>query len=168
MAKIYLASSWRNEEQPHYVRLLREHGHQVYDFRRNGFTWSRLDPDYKRWSARQYCAHLKHPVAIKGFHNDFNAMKWAHVGVLLLPCGRSAHLELGWMAGKGKYTIIVTKDGEEPELMAKLADEICLSESLLLESLDAWNKAYHKATSKAKLHPTLDQPFPAPLQRVFP
>jgi hypothetical protein len=31
--KIYLASSWRNERQPELVRILREAGHEVYDFR---------------------------------------------------------------------------------------------------------------------------------------
>ena len=62
-------------------------------------------------------------------------MKWADTGVLLLPCGRSAHLELGWMAGAGKRTIILTRDGEEPELMALLASEICISVEELLTRL---------------------------------
>lgn len=65
----------------------------------------------------------------EGFNADFAAMRWADTCVLLLPCGRSAHLELGWMAGAGKRTIIVTQDGKEPELMALLADHICVSTS---------------------------------------
>ena len=31
--KIYVASSWRNREQPSVVKALREAGHEVYDFR---------------------------------------------------------------------------------------------------------------------------------------
>jgi len=33
MARIYLASSWRNEEQPFLVKMLEAEGHLVYDFR---------------------------------------------------------------------------------------------------------------------------------------
>lgn len=33
MAKIYVASSWRNQYQPQVVRFLHEQGHEVYDFR---------------------------------------------------------------------------------------------------------------------------------------
>lgn len=131
--KIYLASSWRNADQPLAVAALREAGHEVYDFRNppggieNGFRWSELDPEWESWSAAAYREKLKQPLAQKGFNSDFDGMKWADVGVLLLPCGRSAHLELGWMAGVGKRTIIWTRDGQEPELMALLASEICVS-----------------------------------------
>src|SRR6266851_9694696 len=124
MSKIYLASSWRNQEQPTLVSFLRNAGHEVYDFRNppdgipNGFRWSKLDPDWQAWKATTYRKMLGRPLAQQGFNSDFTGMKWADVGVLLLPCGRSAHLELGWMAGAGKRTIILTRDGEEPELMA--------------------------------------------------
>lgn len=131
--KIYLASSWRNPDQPAAVASLREAGHEVYDFRNppggieNGFRWSELDPDWESWSAAAYREKLKAPLAQQGFNSDFDGMKWADVGVLLLPCGRSAHLELGWMAGAGKRTIVWTRDGQEPELMALLASDICVS-----------------------------------------
>lgn len=141
--KIYLASSWRNPMQPNAVRVLRDAGHEVYDFRNppdgipNGFRWSELDPDWTSWKAATYRKMLGKPLAQQGFNSDFTGMKWADVGVLLLPCGRSAHLELGWMAGAGKRTIILTHDGEEPELMALLASEICISMDEVLASLAA-------------------------------
>ena len=140
-ARIYLASSWRNAEQPAIVQVLRDHGHEVYDFRNppgglpNGFRWSELDPNWKSWNAATYRRKLALPLAQRGFNSDFDGMKWADTGVLLLPCGRSAHLELGWMAGAGKRTIILTRDGEEPELMALLASEICISVEELLTRL---------------------------------
>ncbi|MDT9694044.1 hypothetical protein Q5762_38105, partial [Streptomyces sp. P9(2023)] len=56
--------------------------------------------------------------------------------VMLLPSGRSAHLEAGWFAGKGKRVIIVTRDGEEPELMALLANHIVTSCEEVLDILD--------------------------------
>lgn len=45
MAKIYVASSWRNQYYSDVVNRLREAGHEVYDFRNppqgtGGFHWS--------------------------------------------------------------------------------------------------------------------------------
>jgi hypothetical protein len=141
--KIYLASSWRNPDQPAAVTALRDAGHDVYDFRnppggiQNGFRWSELDPNWEAWSATAYREKLKSPLAQQGFASDFNGMKWADTGILLLPCGRSAHLELGWMAGAGKRTIVWTRDGQEPELMALLATEICVSIEEVIATLES-------------------------------
>lgn len=130
--KIYVASSWRNPFQADVVKALSFDGHAVYDFKNprpgdRGFSWSEIDPNWLKWTAKQYVAALDHPIAKRGFASDFNAMKWADTFVLVLPCGRSAHLELGWAAGAGKQTLILTQDGEEPELMAKMCDHICTS-----------------------------------------
>ncbi|GGH36177.1 hypothetical protein SAMN05444007_108232 [Cribrihabitans marinus] len=133
MARIYVASSWRNPYQPDIVALLRNNGHEVYDFRnpfhgRSGFSWSDLDERWESWTAEQYReALLTDPRAAAGFMSDLRAMQWADTCLLVLPCGRSAHLEAGWFAGQGKRTIILTNDGEEPELMALLATDICVS-----------------------------------------
>jgi len=139
MARIYLASSWRNPHQPWMVDLLRNSGHQVYDFRNpphsTGFSWKDVGLDLP-CSAHDYrSALLTHPRSAQGFNADFAAMRWADTGLLVLPCGRSAHLELGWMAGAGKRTLILTQDGEEPELMALLADQICISVDEVVEAL---------------------------------
>jgi len=140
--KIYLASSWRNPDQPAAVEMLRQAGHEVYDFRNppqsTGFAWSEIDPEWKSWRAADYRAKLQHPRAQEGFASDFGAMQWADVCVLVLPCGRSAHLELGWCAGAGKKTIILTRDGEEPELMALMASSICVSIGEVIDQLAAW------------------------------
>lgn len=128
--RIYLASSWRNPAQPELVGWLRAWGHEVYDFRNPpkgvpGFAWSEIDPDWKNWTAEAYIRNLTtHPIAARGYVTDFRGMEWADTCVLLLPCGRSAHLEAGWFAGRGKRLVIFTRDGEEPELMALMANHI--------------------------------------------
>jgi len=133
MSRIYLASSWRNARQPEAVTLLQSIGHEVYDFRNPpngvpGFAWSEIDPDWQAWSAKKYRELLTtHPIAARGYVTDFRGIEWADTCVLLLPCGRSAHLEAGWFAGRGKRLIIWTRDGEEPELMALMANHICTS-----------------------------------------
>lgn len=133
MARIYAASSWRNGYQPGVVEQLRDAGHEVYDFRNPfngvpGFAWSQIDPEWQAWSARRYRELLTtSPIAAAGFVSDLRGMQWADTCVLVLPCGRSAHLEAGWFCGQGKRCIILTRDGEEPELMALLATDICIS-----------------------------------------
>jgi hypothetical protein len=141
MARIYAASSWRNQHQPSVVGELRKAGHEVYDFRNPfngvpGFSWSEIDPEWQGWSAERYRELLTtHPIAARGFVSDLRAMQWADTCLLILPCGRSAHLEAGWFCGQGKRCIILTRDGEEPELMALLATDICISIAEVIELL---------------------------------
>ena len=52
------------------------------------------------------------------------AMLWADTCVLVLPCGRSAHTEAGWFAGKGLKTIVYMPEKQTPELMYKLFDGV--------------------------------------------
>ena len=129
---VYVASSWRNPTQPAVVAILRAAGIDCYDFRNpapgeSGFSWSDIDPDWLHWTADQYVTALDHPIAKAGFNRDFDAMHRADTFVLVQPCGRSAHLELGWAVGAGKRTAILTQDGEEPELMAGMVDHIATS-----------------------------------------
>lgn len=143
MARIYVASSWRNQQQPRVVDTLRAVGHHVYDFRnpphgQGGFSWSDVDPEWKSWSANDVRDKLQNnPIAAHGFLTDLRGMTWADTCVLLLPCGRSAHLEAGWFAGAGKRCVILTKDGEEPELMSLLATDICVSLDEVVQVLRA-------------------------------
>lgn len=140
--KIYVASSWRNEYQQHVVGRLRLAGHEVYDFRNprpgdHGFAWSDIEPDWKDWNAVRFRAALDHPVAVGGFDSDFEAMKWCDTCVLVLPCGRSAHLELGWAVGHGKRTAILLAGENEPELMYRMVDKLAVIVPELLEWVGA-------------------------------
>lgn len=127
--KIYVASSWRNDFQQNVVHALRSWGHEVYDFRNptegnTGFAWSEIDPDWLNWTSDAYVKALEHPVAEAGFKLDFDAMKWADTCVMVLPCGRSANTEAGWMKGAGKKVFVYTPIKQEPELMYKIFDGI--------------------------------------------
>jgi hypothetical protein len=129
MRKIYVASSWRNEFQPGIVIELARLGHQVYDFRNppgtdKGFSWSEIDKNWELWNTAEYIKALKHPAAVRGFSNDFDAMKWADTCVLILPSGRSANAEAGWMKGAGKRVFVYSPIIQEPELMYKMYDGV--------------------------------------------
>lgn len=153
--RLYVASSWRNPYQQNAVALLREQGHEVYDFMHPpggdhlGFSWQDTidDPNsipWTEWDVDRYLTALTHPVAQAGFDSDFGAMHWADAGVLLLPCGRSAHLEAGWIAGQGKPVWVVldaaefpAPGGSNPELMYKIATGIVRDLGELLAALEA-------------------------------
>ncbi len=126
--RIYLATSWKNNLQPTILLGLRSAGHEVYDFRNpkvgdSGFSWSEIDPNWQKWNLLDYQKALEHPAAERGFKFDMDALNWADTCVLLLPCGRSAHLELGYAVGAGKKTVIIaTGEKETPELMYKMVD----------------------------------------------
>ncbi len=128
MARIYVASSWRNDTQPFVVLYLRAKGHEVYDFRnppkKIGFAWSEIDPDWENWTTGEYIESLDHPLAVEGFESDMGAMDWADACVLVLPAGRSANTEAGWMRGAGKFTAVYIPEKQEPELMYRMHDVI--------------------------------------------
>lgn len=122
--RIYVASSWRNTMQQDIVVALRAAGHEVYDFKNpapgnDGFRWSEIDKEWLNWSPAAFAKLLvTHPVAASGFAFDKNALDWCDTCILVLPCGRSAHLELGYAAGQGKDTyVLLHEDKFEPELM---------------------------------------------------
>ncbi len=138
--RIYVASSWRNDRQPSVVTVLRAAGHDVYDFRdpehgNTVFTWDEIDPDFEHWSKRQFRDSLRHPLAKSGFASDFGGMQWCEACVMVLPCGRSASLELGWCIGTGRRSIVLLDDGK-PDLMFKLADHVCVSMDEVVSALD--------------------------------
>lgn len=127
--KIYVASSWRNQQQEDVVDALRAAGHEVYDFKnpphgRGGFAWSDIDEAWQTWTTDQYSEALLHPIAVSGFNSDFDGMKWADCCVMVLPCGRSANTEAGWMKGAGKIVYVLQPKNQEPELMYALHDGI--------------------------------------------
>ncbi|MFB3980357.1 hypothetical protein [Microbacterium proteolyticum] len=149
-SRIYLASSWRNTEQKATVNALRRAGHEVYDFRNpnddrrrwvqgsgeDGFRWSDIDPSWQDWSPWAFTQALQTPTAERGFGNDWRGMEWAEVGVLLLPSGRSAHIEAGYFAGHPDKTVhILVPELPEPELMYKMADGVHLTVEALLQEL---------------------------------
>jgi hypothetical protein len=131
--KLYVASSWRNMYQPAIVESLRAARYDVYDFKNprpgdKGFGWSSIDPDWQQWSPIKFRSALSHPTAVAGFDSDFDAMKWADAGVLVMSCGRSAHLEAGYFVGAGKpLFILLSNNKAEAELMYKMATAICVS-----------------------------------------
>lgn len=137
MSSLYVASSWRNTRYPDVLWALADAGISFYDFRQprpgdNGFAWTDVWADIKAvgdWrtdsSSREIVSMLDHPIARAGFESDMGALRDARATLLVMPCGRSAHLELGYAVGAKKPTAILLpfgRAGIEPELMWRMAD----------------------------------------------
>ena len=142
MAKIYVASSWRNKYFPEVVAALRAAGHEVYDFRNpphggNGFRWTDVDENALDWTFAEYAEGLHHSLAERQFAADLEALEWADTCVLVLPCGRSAHTEAGWFAGKSRRVFVYFPEKQEPELMYKLFNGVFDDLDKLIESIAA-------------------------------
>ena len=142
--KIYVASSWRNLYQESIVRILREAGHEVYDFKHpapdnNGFHWHEIDTYWESWNPSEFIKALKHKIADRGFSYDMTALANCDVCLLVLPSGRSAHLEAGWASGAGKKVVVYVPESVEPELMYKMTDETGLISGSIEEILE-WLK----------------------------
>lgn len=124
--RIYLASSWKNEEHTKTLAdLFRKWEHQVYCFAeldqgQHIFQWADvvtpqddgitcLDTDDSR----------------RAFANDQKYLDWADCCVLLNPSGRDAHLEAGYVKGKGgRLYILGTWPLGEYSNMYHLADDL--------------------------------------------
>jgi hypothetical protein len=141
--RIYLGSSWRNEHYPEVLDALRNTGHEVYDFRNPHpgnatFNWPDIDPEWRQWGPHEFARIVtSHQAAVRGFAFDKAGLDWCDTLVLVLPCGRSAHLEAGYAVGQGKEVVILLhEDRFEPELMYLLCHGLVASVSGLLRRLD--------------------------------
>ena len=114
----------------------------MYDFRNpphggNGFRWTDVDENALDWTFAEYAEGLHHPLAERQFAADLEALEWADTCVLVLPCGRSAHTEAGWFAGKSSRVFVYCPEKQEPELMYKLFNGVFDDLDKLIESIAA-------------------------------
>ena len=111
--KLYIASSWKNEGLLiELAERIRSWGHEVDCFcdGRSGryvFSFTEL-PGHERMTEPEFLAH---PKTQRAFAEDRGWLEWAEGCVLVLPAGRSAHLEAGYAKGCGKPVFIL---GEFP------------------------------------------------------
>lgn len=113
MKSIYLIGSLRNPNVPILAAKLRKAGYEIFD------DWFAAGPeaddywrDYEKQKGVTYKEALNGYSARHVFEFDRSHLDRCDAGVLLMPAGKSGHLELGYMAGKGKPTFVVFD--EEP------------------------------------------------------
>lgn len=128
--KVYLASSWKNAKKVREIaNTLRDQGHEVDDFTddsmgRFTFSASEITEDHMKLNAKNF---MKEEKTQRAFKEDKARIDWCDVLICILPCGLSAHMELGYAAGHGKKVILYAPLGFEPgkwEVMYGFADVI--------------------------------------------
>lgn len=101
--KIYLIGSLKNPKVPLLGNQLRRLGFDVFD------EWfgagERADTEWQNYETvrgRSYAEALYSYAATNIFEFDLRHMRESDIAVLLLPAGKSGHLEMGYMIGQGK------------------------------------------------------------------
>ena len=136
---IYLFGSLSNPNIITLTKRLRDEGLTVFS------EWHSSGPEadmhwknYFKELGYSYKEALNSDFVNTAFNFDLDHMKQADIGVLVMPAGRSGHLEIGWMLGQGKKGYILFPDGEpeRPDLMAKLATDVFFSTEELINVLN--------------------------------
>ena len=115
--------------------LLRAAGFDAFD------QWRAAGPkdfwaDYAMRRGMPFREALAMDFTETAFNFDMKHLSAADAGVLVMPAGRSAGLELGWLLGRGKRGyILYDGEPERPDLMTKLATDVVFSVEELLEAL---------------------------------
>ena len=123
---IYLIGSLRNPEIPRIGNYIRSLGVEVFD---DWFAGGKIADDewqeYETTRKRDYASALKGYAADHVFAFDKHHLDRSHAGILVLPAGKSGHLELGYLAGQGKPTyILFDQVPERWDVMYKFATEV--------------------------------------------
>jgi len=135
---IYLMGSLKNQNIPVLAKEIRELGFgEVFD------DWFSPGPnaddhwrDFEKVRGSTYKEALSNYAATHVFEFDKYHIDRSDIGVLVMPAGKSGHLELGYMIGSGKKCFIVFD--EEPErwdVMYQFAHGLCFSYEELFEEL---------------------------------
>jgi len=136
LRKVYLIGSLRNPAVPELAAQIRELGFDCFD------DWYAAGPeaddywrDYEKARGHSYEEGLQGYAAKHVFSFDKYHIDSSDIGILILPAGRSGHLELGYMAGQGKPTFIVHDNPERWDCMYQFATRVFFSNEALLEEL---------------------------------
>lgn len=130
---LYVASSWKNTLYNGLLGTLRADGFDVWDWRNpptggGGFQWREVCPHYDPEAGHVLTPELnemlQHPRAQAAFRSDMMGMVKCDACILLLPSGRSAHMEAGYICGRGKPVHVFRPPADGPDLMHLMFDSI--------------------------------------------
>ena len=143
---VYLIGSLRNPEVPEIAKALRAAGLEVVD------DWFSAGPnaddiwqEYETQRGRSYVEALDGLHAGHVFDFDKRHLDRCDGAILVLPCGKSGHMEFGYARGQGKWGLILLEDPTTTtrarwDVMYKFASEVCTSVDDLVESAVNWGE----------------------------
>jgi hypothetical protein len=138
ISSLYLIGSLRNEAITTTAKELRGLGLEVFD------DWMAAGPEaddywksYEVGRGRTYSDALSGLAARHVFEFDKHHLDRCDAGLLVLPAGRSGHLELGYVVGSGKPGFILLDDDYVKEgrfdVMYRFATEVFESKEEMLD-----------------------------------
>ena len=115
----FISSRWRNKDKVlELAKKLREKGNSVYCFMEEKFNPGTIhgDPEevMAKFEAIKNCRN--DPFVKKIFKRDLRGLKASKCVVVLLPGGKSTHLEVGIGYGLGKKLILIGEQKETESL----------------------------------------------------
>ncbi len=92
--------------------------------------------EYEKARGKTFLEGLQGYSAKHVFNFDKHHLDTSDAAVLVMPAGKSACMELGYMVGKGKYTAILLDDPERWDCMFQFADRLTYDLKDIVEDLN--------------------------------
>lgn len=138
---VYIIGSLRNPDIPKLAIKIRKLGFEGFD------SWYSPGPEadefwrkYEKIKGSTYKQALNDWAAKHIYEFDKYHIDRADVGILVMPAGKSGHLELGYMIGSGKKCFVLfDKEPDRWDIMYQFAQEnagdVCFSVDELIKKL---------------------------------
>lgn len=138
----YVIGSLRNPEIVSFANELQMEGYEAFcDWQSPGPDADDYLRDYAKARGLNYKQTLQTYAAKHIFEFDKFHLDRTDAAVLLMQGGRSAHLEFGYVRGKGKPGFIIfDKEPERVDVMYQFASDIFFSKQEFFEYLKSYNK----------------------------
>lgn len=146
MRSVYVIGSLRNPRVPVVAAALRAARYDAFD------DWYAAGPEaddiwqaYEQERGRRYVEGLRGWHAGMVFDFDRRHLDRCDAGILLLPAGKSGHLELGYMIGQGKPGYVLLDGPDDPprwDVMYCFAKAVVRDLPALLAELDGTRAAH--------------------------
>lgn len=135
---IYVIGSLRNPLVPKVAMELRNAGYDAYD------AWYSCGPRAdEHWKEHEELMGHSYQQALDGYHaKQVFEMDMRHLNrcdgcVLVGPAGKSAHLELGWMLGKGKFGYVLLEENSDRfDIMYQFCTKIFFDVKSMIKELN--------------------------------
>ena len=125
MKKVYIIGSLRNDNVPKIAAMLRKEGFDAFD------DWYAAGPEaddkwkeYEVQRNRPYKDAIDAPHAWHVFNFDRHHLDDSDFALLVLPAGKSGHLELGYFIGSGKPGFILLDNLDRWDVMYRFARKV--------------------------------------------
>lgn len=153
---IYLIGSLRNPEVPHIGNWLRSDGHEVFDdWVAAGEIADQRWQEYETLRGRSFGEALQGAAAKNVFQFDKRHLDAADMAVLVMPAGKSGHLELGYMIGRGKPSFVLfDQEPERYDVMYQFATGVYFNLGGLREAIHAITRP-HRASTRRLAEPVV-------------